>query len=187
MFVRENKYLDDGLSGYYIFGEVLESSGFEYPNVSIVITNDSDDQSVVTPSGMSDIKSQRSPVILLKQNNILTPSVSPNADNKRFYSFSFEMDYKIKSDERLPNLIIQCVSFDFWQNRRIEGYGHISIPTQTGIHELNIPCWRPKQGLEQDLRRFFLGGSSELISPSASVGFNKNLNKVFNSIITSKS
>ena len=88
------------------------------------------------------------------------------------------MDYKIKSDERLPNLIIQCVSFDFWQNRRIEGYGHISIPTQTGIHELNIPCWRPKQGLEQDLRRFFLGGSSELITPSASVGFNKNLNKV---------
>ena len=88
------------------------------------------------------------------------------------------MDYKIKNDERLPNLIIQCVSFDFWQNRRIEGYGHISIPTQTGIHELNIPCWRPKQGLEQDLRRFFLGGSSELITPSASVGFNKNLNKV---------
>lgn len=115
---------------------------------------------------------------LSRHNLILTPSVSPNADNKRFYSFSFEMDYKIKSDERLPNLIIQCVSFDFWQNRRIEGYGHISIPTQTGIHELLIPCWRPKQGLEQDLRRFFLGGSSELISPSASVGFNKNLNKV---------
>jgi len=145
---------DDGLSGYYIFGEVLESHGFEYPNVSIVITNDSDDQSVVTPS------------------------VSPNTDNMRFYSFSFEMDYKIKSDERLPNLIIQCVSFDFWQNRRIEGYGHISMPTETGTHELVIPCWRPKQGLEQDLRRFFLGGSSELISPSASVGFNKNLNKI---------
>ena len=56
LFVRDNKYLDDGLSGYYIFGEVLESTGFEYPNVSIVITNDSDDQSVVTPAGMSDIR-----------------------------------------------------------------------------------------------------------------------------------
>lgn len=56
--IRDNKYLDDGLSGYYIFGEVLESTGFEYPNVSIVITNDSDDQSVVTPAGMSDIKSK---------------------------------------------------------------------------------------------------------------------------------
>ena len=48
-----NEYLDDGLCGYYIFGEVIESTGFEYPNVSIVITNDSDDQSVVTPSGTS--------------------------------------------------------------------------------------------------------------------------------------
>ena len=57
-FIRDNKYLDDGLSGYYIFGEVLESTGFEYPNVSIVITNDSDDQSVVTPAGMSDIRFQ---------------------------------------------------------------------------------------------------------------------------------
>ena len=113
--------------------------------------------------------------------------MSPNADNKRFYSFSFEMDYKIKSDERLPNLIIQCVSFDFWQNRRIEGYGHISMPTETGTHELVIPCWRPKQGLEQDLRRFFLGGSSELISPSASVGFNKNLNKVCPELFPNKS
>ena len=56
-FIRDNKYLDDGLSGYYIFGEVLESTGFEYPNVSIVITNDSDDQSVVTPAGMSEISS----------------------------------------------------------------------------------------------------------------------------------
>ena len=54
-FFPENKYLDDGLSGYYIFGEVLESTGFEYPNVSIVITNDSDDQSVVTPAGMSEL------------------------------------------------------------------------------------------------------------------------------------
>ena len=56
--IRDNKYLDDGLSGCYIFGEVLESTGFEYPNVSIVITNDSDDQSVVTPAGMSDKESQ---------------------------------------------------------------------------------------------------------------------------------
>ena len=47
-------FSDDGLFGYYIFGEVVESYGFEYPNVSIVITNDSDDQSVVTPSGMSN-------------------------------------------------------------------------------------------------------------------------------------
>ena len=61
----------------------LKLKGFEYPSVSVMVTNKEDDQSVVTPS------------------------VQPNKDNIRNYGFTFEMEFEIKKGESLPPLVIQ--------------------------------------------------------------------------------
>jgi len=151
---RQN-FPTDGYECYYLNGEVLSATGFENSSLSISLTDEKD-----------------------STNSVVTPSVQPGKDGARRYGFSFAMDFKIANGEQLPNAFVQCVSFDYWNNRRIEGYGIIHLPQHVGTHVLTVPCWRPVQGLQQELRRFFLGGSCELISPHASVGYNKLLKRI---------
>lgn len=123
----------------YIFGEVTSAKGFEFPNVSIMVKNSCDAQTCVTHA------------------------VAPR-NGSRNYSFQFEFSFLQREDAKSPELLIEAVSFGFFGNRRIEGYGYCITPHETGTHELTVPCWRPKEGVYNELRRHFLGGTGELIS-----------------------
>lgn len=137
----------------FIFGEVLKSEGFEYPYVSVMVKNSCDSQTVVTHS------------------------VSPR-DGARNYSFPFEFQFTHGVDESCPELIVEAVSFGYFNNRRIEGYGYGCIPDDPGSHEVTIPCWRPTGGVYEELRRSFLGGTGEFISLNPIGHANSNSKKI---------
>ena len=109
----------------YVNGEVLSAEGFEYPNVSVMVKNSCDAQSCVTHA------------------------VSPN-NGVRSYSFPFEFNFLQREDAKSPELIIEAVSFGFFSNRRIEGYGYACVPHSPGTHIISIPCWRPTEGIYQE-------------------------------------
>jgi len=130
---------DEGRQKTFIFGEVMSAHGFEYDHVSIILKNSSNAQTCVTHA------------------------VSPRNDC-RYYSFPFEFEFEHSENTKSGDLIVEAVSYGFFGNRRIEGYGYAAIPQKTGNHLVTIPCWRPKQGIYEELRRSFLGGTGELIS-----------------------
>jgi len=129
----------NGIVKVHVFGEVLSATGFEYPTISVTIRNSLDSQHVVTHS------------------------VSPR-DGIRKYSYPFTFEFAMKEGSRYPELFIEAISFGFFNNRRIEGYGYGMIPEEAGKHDVEVKCWRPQMGVQDELRRFFLGGTGELVS-----------------------
>jgi len=116
---------EDHFHQTYINGEVINSSGFDYPNVSIMIKNSADAQTCVTHA------------------------VAPR-NGIRNYAYPFEFTFLQPEDAKMPELIVEAVSFGFFSNRRIEGYGYACIPHDPGTHEITIPCWRPQEGVYQE-------------------------------------
>ena len=63
----------------------------------------------------------------------------------------------------MPKIIFEVASYDSWSRYRTEGYAWTQIPTEPGVIEENLPCWRPRgDSLIYELKRFFIGGSPEL-------------------------
>ena len=79
----------------------------------------------------------------------VTHAVSPR-DDARYYSFPFEFEFEHSENTKSGDLIVEAVSYGFFGNRRIEGYGYAAIPQKTGNHLVTIPCWRPKQGIYEE-------------------------------------
>ncbi len=53
-------------------------------------------------------------------------------------------------------------SYDYWDRRRIEGYGWVNIPSFNGNHQISIPTWKAQGTIVSKLREYFIGGSPEL-------------------------
>lgn len=59
------------------------------------------------------------------------------------------------------------ISSDSWGRRRTEGYGYFTLPTNPGLHEIVVQCWRPTGNagygaVQAQLRRYFIGHNPEL-------------------------
>ena len=62
-----------------------------------------------------------------------------------------------------PHLLLEVQSIDSWSRHSINGYGYMQLPMTTGPSHHNIGCWRPTGSTQyEEMRRFFIGGSSEL-------------------------
>jgi Meckel syndrome type 1 protein len=65
-----------------------------------------------------------------------------------------------------PQMFIKVLSIDSWDRCRTEGYGYVSLPPSPGVHTVVVSTWRPlPTSPTGEMRRFFIGGSSELKDP----------------------
>ena len=42
------------------------------------------------------------------------------------------------------------------------GYGFAQVPAAPGVHELDIPTWRPAGSVLEEMTAYFLGGTPQL-------------------------
>lgn len=169
LYVRHRDYLNSlvgqdfempphGILRLLVNGEIVSAKGFEYDNLYIhffmELPNNWSSQPFHSLSGVTQTCRTR----------------AEGKDNVAFFShpFNFEAFYKTEdeSEDSLPQwpvLYFKVLSLDFWQRYRTEGYGYLVFPTTPGKHTLTCHTWRPLQtGTMSELRRFFIGGSSEL-------------------------
>jgi len=59
--------------------------------------------------------------------------------------------------------LMQVNSVDSWKRHRIEGYGFVHLPLDTGYHEIEIDTWRPRGSIKSEIHSFFLGGSIRIL------------------------
>ena len=98
----------------------------------------------------------------LDSQHVVTHSVSPR-DGIRKYSYPFTFEFAMKEGARYPELFVEAVSFGFFNNRRIEGtklrfsldwkdlgYGYGMIPEEAGKHDVEVKCWRPQMGVQDE-------------------------------------
>ncbi|CAF2688022.1 unnamed protein product [Rotaria sp. Silwood2] len=92
-------------------------------------------------------------------------------DDIVYYShpFEFEIWYKPSPTSvdhelpRMPKIYFQIFSLDSWGRHRIEDYTYIDIPSSPGFYDEDLSCWRPRgNSIYDELRRFYIGGSSEI-------------------------
>ncbi|XP_035199109.1 Meckel syndrome type 1 protein isoform X2 [Oxyura jamaicensis] len=142
----------------FVNGEVVSAQGYEYDNLYVHFF-------LELPDHWS------SPAF--QQLSGVTQTCATKAvgwDNVAYfcYPFTLEMFFsqENESEDCLPQwpvIYFEVLSLDFWQRYRVEGYGSLVLPASPGLHILTIPTWRPVElGTVAELRRFFIGGSSEL-------------------------
>ncbi|XP_060768942.1 Meckel syndrome type 1 protein isoform X2 [Neoarius graeffei] len=139
-------------------GEIVSAQGYEYDNLYIHFI-------LELPNNWSSVPSRSlSGVTQTCRTRTL------GKDNVAFFSypFSFESFFRKEdeSEESLPQwpvLYFRVLSLDFWQRYRTEGYGYLVLPPTPGSHRVTCHTWRPLQtSTVAELRRFFIGGASEL-------------------------
>ncbi|XP_023228686.1 Meckel syndrome type 1 protein-like [Centruroides sculpturatus] len=92
-------------------------------------------------------------------------------DDVAYFSFPFEAEFIYKVTNvtgremmpKWPQLFLEVVSFDRWKRYCVEGYTHMVLPSEPGSYSMNLATWRPiTHDNIGNLRRFFIGGSTEL-------------------------
>jgi Meckel syndrome type 1 protein len=93
-------------------------------------------------------------------------------DRRYFAHYDFPFEFHFKSEKipdlshslhHKPRLFFEVVSRDFWDRYRIEGYGQYTLPTDPVMHDrIEVHVWKPKESLRNEMKSFFVGGSSEL-------------------------
>jgi len=78
---------------------------------------------------------------------------------------------------KTPQYFIKVMSYGWFNQRRIEGYGTFPLPQQPGQYTIEVQTWKPITSLNNSLRAFFLGGVDELVSIKTA-GYNDSLNKI---------
>ena len=94
-------------------------------------------------------------------------------DGKHFFGcpFAWNMEYSAENQadsvsnykRTWPRLLFEVVSLDSWNRYSVEGYGFLDILSNAGSTTEILHTWRPTGGnAESQLRRYFIGGGSEL-------------------------
>lgn len=59
--------------------------------------------------------------------------------------------------------MFEVLSLDWWGRYRTEGYGYVTLPSTSGLHQITSHTWRPiGNSPVNELRRFFIGGDAQL-------------------------
>lgn len=64
-----------------------------------------------------------------------------------------------------PRIVLQAFRVDWFGRRMVAGCGFVHTPMVSGIHELEVPLWRPIGTPEQELQAFLIGDAPALANP----------------------
>lgn len=161
-------------SNIHVMGEIISAKNFSGDNLYIFYeirlpehwqfnTQDYYDPRA-TETDESDLVNRRRSTT---QNSRAVPY---GPDRKPISHFSFPLAYNFLVDEegmnrRWPIISLQVNSCDDWGRHRIEGYGFLELPNQSGFHQLSIHTWRPVESLYAEIHSFYLGGSVRVENP----------------------
>ncbi|CAI8057600.1 Meckel syndrome type 1 protein [Geodia barretti] len=149
---------EGGALSVVLLGEIVSAQGFEYNDIYVTAQLQlpefwevSGDQELSVVTQISRTKSKH----LYNVANFNCP-------------FEYDLIYHnittIEDDlAHWPCVLMEVCSLDSWDRHRVEGYGHLPLPSSPGVHEVEVGTWRPSGTPVVDtLRRFFVGGASRL-------------------------
>ncbi|XP_072024314.1 tectonic-like complex member MKS1 [Amphiura filiformis] len=163
MVGHEFEQVPTGMLRMCVFGEIVSAKNFEYDNLYVHFF-------VELPQYWSADRSQQ-----LSGVTQTCATKEIDKEDVAFFSYPFEFEVFYKNEETsdndvlpgLPQIFLEVLSIDSWLRYRTEGYGYITLPSTPGMHALEVNTWRPAgRGANDDLRRFFIGGSPELEDPT---------------------
>ena len=159
-----------------VLGEIEKTSGFAASNTYIMfevllpeegwIFEDVNEYEMYGQTRDSTVEyNKRKSVTHTSSGRVDVNIDNEDEDTTMFTShFCFPFDYQFKAKdvnmrESRPTLLLQVNSVDEWNRHRIEGYGFIKFPMETGYHTIEVDTWRPRASLDSEIHSFFLGGS----------------------------
>ncbi|CAF1315330.1 unnamed protein product [Rotaria magnacalcarata] len=143
-----------------VFGEIVSGKNFDYDNIYVYYCLDLTDNWYVESS-----------MLLSGYTHAASSTASSKYDDIVYYSYPFEFELWYKPSPhaadhelpRMPKIYFQIASLDSWNRHRTEGYTYIDIPSIPGFYDEHLSCWRPYgNSIFDELRHFYIGGSSEL-------------------------
>jgi hypothetical protein len=94
-------------------------------------------------------------------------STSRLEERKIYFDHPLSFNLSCRSIKGWPKFLFEVWSTDEHNRNFLIGYGTIFLPFQTGNVILEVPCWRPLEGITTSLKEKLLGSTPEFIDKSA--------------------
>ncbi|NXX09419.1 B9D2 protein, partial [Larus smithsonianus] len=91
----------------------------------------------------------------------------PQADDVAYWCHPLDVHFATKGLQGWPKLLLQVWHQDALGRSEVLGYGFCHLPATPGWHALTCLTWRPRGSWRERLRRRWLGGGPQLLSPPA--------------------
>jgi B9 domain-containing protein 2 len=69
-----------------------------------------------------------------------------------------DLHYYTRTIQGWPQVVFTVGKLDAYGSSSLVGYGFAYIPSQPGLHELEVSVWRPRGTPSEEIFNYFLGG-----------------------------
>jgi len=156
-----------------IFGEISKTEDFTEENLYVFYEFD-------LPVGWK-VDNENEYYLIYKSENIVEENINklksisqtsrlycdPEGDRNYIHNFSLPFELELLAHETIyksftPKLLLQINSIDKYGRHKIQGYGFIQVPFESGFYNFKIPCYKPIEDNYMKVFSFFLGGSRKI-------------------------
>jgi hypothetical protein len=150
MFARNDKIIEQLVEPeVHVVGEIIGGSGFDYDNAFCKHEVKSGNQWVCV-GGEEKGQSQCD-----------YPS---NKEEMYVWNQPLDLHFYTQTLQGWPKMVFTVGRLDSLGNNTLVGYAFCYVPTESGIHEMDVAVWRPRGTPKEEVFDFFLGGVPHLVN-----------------------
>jgi len=79
------------------------------------------------------------------------------------WNHPIDVHWYTKTLQGWPRMLLEVWKMDNHGCKDLCGYGFCYLPTQPGLHELEVPIWRPCGPVKEEVYAYFIGGGLHLL------------------------